>query len=78
MNLARPRNRKELNHLPEFKRIRKEVFDYLLGPGRRAESGMEAQNQERAVPQLTPRDLAGGGSRRRAAFRQTSLMEAAT
>jgi nitrate/nitrite transport system ATP-binding protein len=36
VNLARPRNRKALNHDPRFKEIRLQVLEYLLGPGGRA------------------------------------------
>jgi nitrate/nitrite transport system ATP-binding protein len=35
--LARPRDRKALNHDPRFKRVRGRVIDYLLGPARRRE-----------------------------------------
>ena len=34
VNIPRPRSRKDLNHDPEFKRLRKEVLAYLLGPAR--------------------------------------------
>jgi hypothetical protein len=33
VDLPRPRERKAINHCPEFKRIRQEVFGYLLGEG---------------------------------------------
>ena len=35
VDLPRPRERKAINHCPEFKRIRQEVFGYLLGDGAR-------------------------------------------
>jgi nitrate/nitrite transport system ATP-binding protein len=40
VDLARPRNRKALNHDPRFKEIRGQVIEYLLGPaGRRRPAG---------------------------------------
>jgi nitrate/nitrite transport system ATP-binding protein len=38
INIARPRDRKALNHDPRFKAIRNQVIEYLLGPGRRPPS----------------------------------------
>lgn len=38
ITLPRPRDRTTINHDPEFKRIRKEVFDWLTGPGKAAKS----------------------------------------
>lgn len=70
VDIDRPRDRKAMNHTPRFKAIRKEIFDYLLGPGRRAETG-PAQT-DRAVPQLKPRDIGG----KRPAIRQPALLEA--
>jgi nitrate/nitrite transport system ATP-binding protein len=35
VTLERPRDRKAINHCPQFKEIRRTVLDYLLGPGRR-------------------------------------------
>lgn len=35
VHLARPRDRKGVNHDDEFKRLRKEILGYLLGPARR-------------------------------------------
>jgi len=74
VEIARPRDRKGLNHMPEFKRIRKQVFDYLLGPGRRAETGAVAA-EERAAPELTPKEAT---SKRRTFVRPAVLAEAAT
>jgi hypothetical protein len=36
VDIARPRDRKALNHDPRFKQIRAQVIDYLLGPGGRS------------------------------------------
>jgi len=38
ITLPRPRDRTTINHDPEFKRIRKEVFDWLTGPGKAAKA----------------------------------------
>jgi nitrate/nitrite transport system ATP-binding protein len=39
VDIERPRDRKAINHCPHFKRIRREVFDYLLESGRRKRTG---------------------------------------
>lgn len=39
VGLARPRDRKALNHDARFKEIRGRVIEYLLGPGRRRPAG---------------------------------------
>ena len=71
VDIERPRDRKALNHDPRFKVIRKRVFDYLLGPGRKSPEKMGgAAEAERVPPALTPRSLNG---RRGTAQRQ--LME---
>src|SRR5256885_2293100 len=36
VDLARPRDRKAINHEPRFKAIRNEVITYLTGPGKRS------------------------------------------
>lgn len=36
VDIARPRDRKALNHDPRFKQIRAQVIEYLLGPGGRS------------------------------------------
>jgi nitrate/nitrite transport system ATP-binding protein len=35
VDIARPRDRKAMNHDPAFKAVRNQVIEYLLGPGRR-------------------------------------------
>jgi nitrate/nitrite transport system ATP-binding protein len=67
VDIARPRDRKAINHCPEFKRIRRSVFDYLLGPGRKG-GAVPAQSTEPpqanvVLPELKPVDLS---SKRRA------------
>jgi nitrate/nitrite transport system ATP-binding protein len=34
VDIARPRDRKAMNHDPAFKAVRNQVIEYLLGPGR--------------------------------------------
>jgi nitrate/nitrite transport system ATP-binding protein len=73
VDIARPRDRKALNHCPQFKAARKRVFDYLLGPGRRPpRAEARAGQADRAPPELTPRDL---NAKRRPVAR--ALIEAA-
>src|SRR6267154_2881627 len=59
VDLARPRDRKAINHEPRFKAIRNEVITYLTGPGKRAglstSVGMSATKPP--VPNLKPVDL---------------------
>jgi nitrate/nitrite transport system ATP-binding protein len=44
VDLPRPRDRKALNHHPRFKEIRRQVIEYLLGPG-----GRERKNGTRMM-----------------------------
>jgi nitrate/nitrite transport system ATP-binding protein len=44
VDLPRPRDRKALNHHPRFKEIRRQVIEYLLGPG-----GKERKNGTRMM-----------------------------
>ena len=54
VDIERPRNRKELNHDPRFKAIRKEVINYLLGTGSRAKSSL---TRKLILPDIEPEDL---------------------
>ncbi len=54
VDIERPRNRKELNHDPRFKEIRKEVIGYLLGSGGRAKSSL---TRKLILPDIEPEDL---------------------
>lgn len=54
VDIERPRNRKELNHDPRFKAIRKEVIGYLLGAGGRAKTSL---TRKLVLPDVEPEDL---------------------
>jgi nitrate/nitrite transport system ATP-binding protein len=76
VDLARPRDRKAINHEPRFKEIRNEIITYLLGPGKRRGGGAESVAPVRVpVPQLKPLDLSD--SRRFGMFRSRKNVEAA-
>jgi len=55
VSLERPRDRKELNHDPEFKKIRGEVTSYLIEVGKEAKSSQSAN--QISLPKLQPADL---------------------
>lgn len=54
VNIARPRDRKALNSDPAFKKVRKSVIDYLLGPGGRQKTTV---NRKLTLPDLLPENL---------------------
>ena len=54
VTIARPRNRKNLNHDPSFKVIRRTVIDYLLGSGARQRV---AVSKNLSLPDIEPEDL---------------------
>jgi nitrate/nitrite transport system ATP-binding protein len=54
VDIARPRDRKALNHDPAFKHIRKAVLDYLLGPGGRQKTTV---SRKLTLPDLLPENL---------------------
>jgi nitrate/nitrite transport system ATP-binding protein len=54
VRLPRPRDRKAVNHDPGFKRIRKEVIDYLLGEGAKKQTTV---TRKLILPDLEPEDL---------------------
>lgn len=54
VNIARPRNRRALNHDPQYKAIRKEVIGYLLGEGGKPK---QAVSRKLILPDLVPEDL---------------------
>lgn len=59
VNLDRPRDRKAINHCPGFKRIRNEVFAWLLNDGRRGRAAAAAVAAPQApLPDLKPVDPA--------------------
>ncbi len=54
VNIARPRDRKKINHEPRFKEIRKEVNGYLLGLGTKPKLTLE---KKLVLPAIEPEDL---------------------
>jgi nitrate/nitrite transport system ATP-binding protein len=54
VDLPRPRDRKELNHSPRFKEIRREVLDYLLSHGTKQKTSVA---KTLVLPDLEPEDL---------------------
>jgi len=54
IDIPRPRNRKEINHHPRFKEIRREIIDYLLGP--RVARNVTV-SRKLILPDLEPEDL---------------------
>ncbi len=57
IDIERRRDRKAINHCPRFKTIRKQIFDYLLGPGREKPLATAAEQSPAAIPTLAPTDL---------------------
>ena len=62
VDLDRPRDRRTVNHCPQFKRIRQEVLGFLLGPGGRKQNGRTVTTSAAAalpaaLPALKPIDL---------------------
>ncbi len=55
VNLARPRDRKEINHNPAYKNTRRQVLDYLLGAGGKRKS--EVVTRKLTLPDIEPEDL---------------------
>jgi nitrate/nitrite transport system ATP-binding protein len=62
VDLDRPRDRKAINHCPQFKSIRREVFDYLLGPGGKAKAAETSAGAsvERSLPPVVPAEPSRG------------------
>lgn len=54
VDLPRPRDRKALNHDPAFKRIRREVMEFLLSSGSRRHTTV---SRKLILPDLEPEDL---------------------
>lgn len=54
VDIERPRDRKALNHDPQFKEIRKTVLDYLLGDGGRPKSEI---SRKLVLPDIEPEDI---------------------
>ena len=54
IDIARPRDRKAMNHDPDYKEIRRKVIGYLLGEGRKQRT---AVTKKLVLPDLLPEDL---------------------
>src|SRR5688500_19015189 len=54
VRLSRPRDSKTINHLPEYKEIRREVISYLLGEGGKQRTSI---TKKLVLPDLLPEDL---------------------
>src|SRR5687768_3226900 len=61
IDIPRPRDRKEINHHPRFKEIRREVIGYLTATRKNAAAAAAAQ-KTRPLPQLVPVDFSPGGT----------------
>jgi len=57
IDLERPRDRKAINHDPRFQKIRRQVIDYLLGPGAKKRVTV---TRKVSLPDLEPEDLSMG------------------
>lgn len=54
INLPKPRDRRELNHCPEFKKIRNAVITYLLKQGAK---DRQVETKKVVLPDIEPEDL---------------------
>lgn len=54
VDLPRPRDRKAVNHIPRYKEIRREVIEWLLGPGGKRETTV---SRKLHLPDIEPEDL---------------------
>ncbi len=54
IDIARPRDRKAINHIPQYKEIRREIIDYLLGPGGRPHVTL---TRKLVLPDIEPEDM---------------------
>lgn len=54
VDIPRPRDRKELNHDPRFKNIRREVISFLLGPGGKPQTAI---TKKLVLPDIEPEDV---------------------
>ncbi len=53
IDIPHPRDRQELNHDPHFRTVRKQVIDYLLGPGGRTSRRI---SRRMVLPDIEPED----------------------
>jgi nitrate/nitrite transport system ATP-binding protein len=70
VDLPRPRNRKDLNHQPRFKAIRREVIDFLLGSGA---SQRTVVSRKLNLPDIEPEDLSQPRTTRKAPIRRNEI-----
>jgi nitrate/nitrite transport system ATP-binding protein len=70
VTLARPRDRKALNHDPEFKRLRALVTKQLLGYGERRRSTV---TRKLTLPEILPEDLDAPRTNRRRPLRPQEI-----
>lgn len=73
VTLARPRDRKALNHDPEFKRLRAHVTNQLLGYGARRKATV---SRKLILPDILPEDLESARTSRRRPLRPHELKQA--
>ena len=74
VTLARPRERKALNHDPEFKRLRALVTNQLLSYGERRKSSI---TKKLTLPDILPEDLSGPRTSRRRPLRPNEIKKEA-
>jgi len=73
VDLARPRDRKAINHEARYKEIRREVIDYLLGSGGKKHTAVK---KKLTLPDIEPEDLSlprGRNSNRRRPVRRHEM-----
>src|SRR5687768_8349763 len=70
VDLPRPRDRKELNHLARFKQIRREVIDYLLSSGASQRTVVTRKFQ---LPDIEPEDLSLPRTTRKTPIRRSEV-----
>jgi nitrate/nitrite transport system ATP-binding protein len=56
LDLPRPRDRKGMNHLPEFRKTRKEIIQYLNNEKAKEKAALES-SQVHALPELQPQPV---------------------
>ena len=74
VTLARPRDRKALNHEPEFKRLRALVTNQLLGYGARRKATV---TRKLTLPDILPEDLEAPRTTRRRPLRPAEMKKEA-
>jgi nitrate/nitrite transport system ATP-binding protein len=62
IEIPRPRDRKEINHHPRFKEIRREVIGYLTATRKSVAAAAAGAQKTRPLPQLVPVDFSPGGT----------------